>query len=144
MRVLGVILAIVFVLAVVVSAISCTKDAVTNQGSLENVTWLLEFYGTAGNMTAVAEGRNLTLYFNSQSHRFSGESGVNYYEGPYEIDGSRLTITKLITTQVGGPEPFLSQEETYQHILASAQAFEIQGEMLTITGNKGILIFAKD
>jgi heat shock protein HslJ len=138
--------ALVLCLAVILVALagaSCTAVD-TELEKLTSVTWVLQSYGDSDNLTTAASGEDVTLTFHSGDNGYNGFGGVNHYEGNYEVDGDKLTITNIISTLLGGQEPFQGQETTYYKILHSAQNYKIVGETLTITGTEGILVFNQE
>jgi len=136
------------ILVITFAGVSCTtpvEDGDTEQpGQLTYVTWVLQSYGEPDNLTLAVPDAQVTLTFRSIQMSFDGFGGVNYFGGDYEVDGDKLTITNLISTLLGGQEPLRGQEITYFRILQAAQTYQIVGEMLTITGTEGILVFTKE
>jgi heat shock protein HslJ len=128
------------IIAVTAGVFAC---AVSNDATLEGVTWVLESYGRPDNLKAPAAEKEVTLILDAEKKSAGGNAGVNIYGGNYEIDGNDITITRIITTLMFRPEPFQSQEDAYLKILESARTFKIDGTKLTITGIEGILVFTQ-
>jgi heat shock protein HslJ len=136
------------ILAMVFAGVSCTTPVEvgdTDQpGQLAYITWILLSYGDPDNVTPAVPDAQITLTFRTIHMSFDGFGGVNNYGGNYEVDGDKLTITNIISTQLLGQEPLMGQEITYFRILHSAQTYQVAGEMLTITGTEGILVFTEE
>jgi heat shock protein HslJ len=132
------------ILVMVFAGVSCTASVDNELAKLTGVTWVLQSYGDSGDLTPVAPGgEDVTLTFHSDDNSYNGFGGVNFYGGDYKVDGDKLTIGDIISTQLLGQEPLMGQEITYYRILQAAQTYQITGEMLTITGTEGILVFTK-
>jgi heat shock protein HslJ len=133
------IIVVLLIIAVTASVFGCagTKNAVKPEG----VRWVLQSYGTSGNMTNAAADKEAWIEFKSADKSVSGNAGVNSFGGKYKIDGNKLTIDSLMQTLMAGPEPLMNQEKAFMQILASARGLTIEGQKLTITATEGILIF---
>lgn len=106
----------------------------------EGVTWVLNSYGDEGNLIQALPDKEVTLTFN-EDKSLGGNSGVNLYGGEYMIDGTKIAIGNLMSTEMAGPEPLMNQESTFLKILQSAESFDMEGQTLTITGTEGVLVF---
>ena len=132
--------AIIIISIAVFAGISCAKAVAT--GKLEGVTWVLKYYGDPGNVKAVLLDKEATLNFDKDKKEISGNGGVNGYGGNYEINGSQLTVSGIIHTEIASINQALNnQENTFFSILGSAQSYKLNGVELTITGSKGLLVF---
>jgi heat shock protein HslJ len=135
------IILVLLVIAAAAGIAACTvsKDEV----KLEGVRWVLQSYGTPGNMIAPVTDNPAWIEFKSADKTVSGNAGVNGFGGKYKIDGNNLTINSLMQTLMAGPEPLMNQETAFMKILTSTQSFKIEGQELTITGLEGSLVFAQ-
>jgi len=64
----------------------------------------------------------------------SGFSGCNTYTGSYQSDGSSLTISGIVTTQLACDEAATTRESTYLFNLGSVNGYTVQGKQLSLTG----------
>jgi heat shock protein HslJ len=135
------IMLVLLVIAAAAGIVACTVSK--NEAKLEGVRWVLQSYGTSGNMTAAAADNPAWIEFKSADKTVSGNAGVNGFGGKYKIDGNKLTIDSLMQTLMAGPEPLMKQETAFMKILAATQSFNIEGQKLTMTGTEGMLVFTQ-
>ena len=90
--------------------------------SLTNTEWHLVSYDNENSLTPVETGSVITLKFNNDDS-ISGSGGINLYFGSYKQTGSRVTFGAIGSTEMAGPEPLMSQESTYFHLLDSVRSF---------------------
>jgi heat shock protein HslJ len=127
----------------VLAGVSCSKAQASGSQELNGVTWVLKSFGDAANPTKSIDGHEPTLTFDKEKMTISGSGGVNSYGGEYAVDGSKLTIDKMVQTLMSSTDETLNkQENAFFKILGSAASFKIAGGQLTITGSQGILVFA--
>jgi heat shock protein HslJ len=132
---------IVLIGLMALTLLACSSPA-ADTPKLEGVTWVLKSYGDAANPSQAITGKEPTLIFDNEKMKISGSGGVNSFGGDYAVDGSKLTISKMMQTLMAGPEPLMQQESAFTKILLSSQSFKIEGGQLTITGSDGTLIFS--
>jgi heat shock protein HslJ len=135
------IILVLLVIAAAAGIAACTVSK--DEAKLEGVRWVLQSYGTPGNMIAAVTDNPVWIEFKSADKTVSGNAGVNGFGGKYKIDGNNLTIDSLMQTLMAGPEPLMNQETAFMKILTSTQSFKIEGQKLTITGTEGSLVFAQ-
>jgi len=128
-------------IAIAAGIVACAVSE--NTVKLEGVRWVLQSYGTSGNMTAAVADKESWIEFKSADKTISGNAGVNGFGGKYKIDGNKLTFDSLMQTLMAGPEPLMNQERDFMKILGAAQSFKIEGQKLTMTGTKGMLVFTQ-
>jgi putative lipoprotein len=107
--------------------------------------WKLESFGKAGSEAALVQGSTVTLEFNADG-QLSGNGGCNGYGGKYEIQGSSIKITEVVSTLMACADDAVTQQESqYFKALQSASGFEVSGDTLTILYDNGQskLIFGK-
>jgi len=127
-------------------------------------TWVLEYYGESGNLTAPYSGKDVTLIISAcataeqnigdypvRENVIAGSAGVNWYFGNYEVDGNKFItytvvgeekhIGSLVRTEMMGPAHLMAQENRYLDILTSAQTYEITNGRLSISSGEEVLIF---
>ena len=127
-------------------------------------TWVLEYYGEPGNLTAPYSETDITLIISAyataeqkigdypaQENVIAGSAGVNWYFGNYEVYGNKFIvyvvigeekhIGGVIRTEMMGPEHLMVQENRYLDILTSAQTYEITNGTLSIFSVEEVLVF---
>jgi heat shock protein HslJ len=143
-------LGVTLVLAVVLLA-ACNSS--TPAGSkpapgLEDTIWVLRSYGQPGSLKPVLTGAGgmanveITALFTRATGKVSGKSGVNTYGGDYRLEGSKISITKMMLTAMGGPQPLMDQEQAFVSLLAAADSFRISGTELQINCGTQALVFS--
>jgi heat shock protein HslJ len=124
------------------TAVACISSVgASNTNKLEGISWVLKSYGDPNNLKAAVADKVVTLTFDREKKEIGGSGGINGYGGNYQVDGNKLTVSNIISTAMAGPEPLMSQENAFFNILQSVQSYKINGQELTITGTKGILVF---
>ena len=127
-------------------------------------TWVLEYYGELGNLTAPYSETDITLIISAyataeqkigsypaRENVIAGSAGVNWYFGNYEVYGTEFVVYtvngeekhmgSLICTEAAGPEHLMAQEDRYLDILTAAQTYEITNSTLSISSGEEVLVF---
>ncbi len=135
-------LAGVAVLASVCGSSSDVKASPTTTGSsttLEGTTWVLakktELGAELGDVVASATFTN---------GKVSGTSGCNTYNGPYTVDGDKITIgPNLISTQMACGPAETTVEKVFLERLPKVASYNITGSTLTLADSSGkaLLVF---
>jgi len=128
-----------------VSACGSSNDVTaspTTAGSsttLEETTWVLgkktELGAELGDVVASATFTNGTV---------SGTSGCNTYNGPYKVDGDKLTIgPNLVSTQMACGPAETAVEKVFLERLPKVASYSIAGSTLTLADSSGeaLLVF---
>ncbi len=112
-------------------------------GGLEDITWILEFYGEPESLQTVLEGTEITALFDSAEGQVTGSAGANNYSGAYQISKNKLSIQEIAHTEMYrlDPEGIMEQEEQYLRALTAAESYEISVGKLQITSGNQVLIF---
>jgi heat shock protein HslJ len=74
----------------------------------------------------------------------SGRSAVNTYRGSVVPGpGDSIAFGPMATTRMAGPEPAMRAEGNYLQLLASAKAYRVNGNRLTLygSGRNELLVF---
>src|SRR5262245_15075680 len=84
-----------------------------------------------------ASERSLDLQFGADG-RVSGFSGVNQFNGPYELAGAGqnrggIRIGPLVVTMMAGPDDQMQQEKRYLDALRAADGYIAEGGLLELT-----------
>jgi heat shock protein HslJ len=110
--------------------------------TLENTLWTLVMVNGERNTTGLVP---TTALFDPGSQPGQGAVGgvamCNNYRGGYMVDGDVLTISEIATTMISCPETVMQAETTYLELLGSAQTYQVMGQTLIITSEKGALTF---
>jgi heat shock protein HslJ len=79
-----------------------------------------------------------TLEFDD-SGKLNGSGGCNEFSAKYEIQGSNLVITDIVSTLVAScmDDRVASQEMQFYNALAGTSGYEISGDKLTIFYDNG-------
>ena len=87
------------------------------------------------------EGTEITLSIMSNS--FTGKSGVNNYNIPFELDDDKVIISKNgISTLMAGPEEDMKAEDKYLSLLNNANHISYDDNILCIrTSDNEVLLF---
>lgn len=110
---------------------------------IENVLWTL--VNMNGMMDQVGQMPTTALFEPGVEAGMGTVGGVamcNNYGGGFTIDQDALKVEALATTRMACPEDAMEAESTYLEVLEGAQSYQILGETLTITSEKGFLVFA--
>ncbi|MFC1910607.1 META domain-containing protein [Chloroflexota bacterium] len=111
---------------------------------IENITWILQSYGSDTNPKSVIEGTEITALFNSEKHQVAGSAGANSYFGGYQlVNYSMISIGQIGQTEMYRLDPpgVMDQEQEYLKILQNAESYKIEAEKLQINCGVNILVF---
>jgi len=93
--------------------------------------------GTAWNLAAVggqaAEGATLRF----AGGRVSGSDGCNRFSGSYTMEGERLRLGRLASTQMACPEETMARARAFTEALAATKAARIEGDRLELLDAAG-------
>jgi heat shock protein HslJ len=109
---------------------------------LENTLWtLVSMNGVRNNIGLVPT----TALFDPQASSGQGSVGgvamCNNYNGGYTVEEDKLTVEELSSTKIRCPETVMQAETTYLELLGSAQTYQVFGQTLIITSEKGLLTY---
>jgi heat shock protein HslJ len=104
------------------------------------VTWNLVAYNNGQQaIVTTTPGSNPTAVFGADG-TISGNASCNTYSGPYKIDGDKITIGPLISTQMACvSEDLNNQEAAFLVALQNATTFGVQGKTLEMRNDAGAL-----
>jgi heat shock protein HslJ len=87
-------------------------------------------------LSTTVEGRTLvqgsTVRLAFSNGQVSASAGCNSMSGPYRIDGDRLVVDELATTEMGCEPPLMDQDRWVADLLDGA-AVALEGNTLTLT-----------
>lgn len=109
---------------------------------LENVLWTLVAMNgernTAGQVPT-------TLLFDPGPEPGQGSAGgvamCNNYHGGYTLEQDQLILNALASTRMSCPQPVMQAEATYLELLEKSQTYQVFGQTLIITSEKGLLTY---
>ena len=109
---------------------------------LENILWtLVAMNGAQVDGSQVAT----TVLFDPGVEQGQGSAGgmamCNTYRGGYTVEEDKLTVTELSSTKIFCPETVMQDEVTYLELLGAAQKYQVFGQTLIITSEKGMLTY---
>ena len=110
---------------------------------IENVLWtLVTVNGEVNSLGLVPTTALFEPGTESGKGTVGGVAMCNNYSGSYSLDQQALTIDGLVATQIRCPEKVLQAEATYLETLEAAKSYQVYGETLVITSEKGVLTFS--
>ncbi len=111
---------------------------------LEGTLWRLESHiNTQGKSVGVLPDTEITAQF--EAGEIGGSAGCNRYFGSYGVEGDKLTIGPLASTEMYCyPDEVMDQERAYLAALGGAASFKVEGDRLEIADSAGrtVLVFA--
>jgi heat shock protein HslJ len=122
--------------ALILAFPACGGDNET-QG-LEGPKWVLTAYLADGSIQQALPSPPVEATF--ADGRVNGTGGCNLYSGSYQLDGDKLSIGLLISTQRACEPPILDQETAYYRDLQSAGSYQIDTNTLTIRDGSGTTV----
>ena len=109
---------------------------------LENTLWTL--VAMNGTEDTTSQGAT-TVLFDPGDEPGKGSAGgkamCNTYNGGYTVEEDTLTLSELSTTMILCADTIMQSEATYIEVLGAAQTYQVFGETLIITSEKGMLTY---
>lgn len=115
-------------------ALGCGLDSDSEAG-LQDGVYLFE---SAEGFTPVS---GTTVRISFEDGRFGFSAGCNSHGGSYEIDGGRLVLSDLSSTDIGCDTPLHEQDTWLAAFFSSMPLVTIEGSRLTFTGEDATLVF---
>ena len=114
---------------------SAQADAGTSEGNpmrIVDVNWQLK--DVEGNPTepVPADARAPYLRLNSADKHVNGYSGVNQFNGGYELTSESLRFGPMAMTRRAGPEALNRQESAFAKALSETRSWRVSGDSLEI------------
>jgi len=114
---------------------STTPTSAAN--SLVNTQWQLVSFGAPGAESPVVGDKPITLEFRPDGQAV-GSGGFNSFGGQYQVQGTTLSITQVISTKMACvAQGVTEQESRYFQALEAAGSFEVADNHLTIQHDNG-------
>jgi heat shock protein HslJ len=115
--------------------VATTTKAGNTMTSLDGTGWQLkELPGTEPG-TLAKLGRPVAVRF--ESGRVSGFAGCNNFTGSYKLEGDRLAIGPVASTQMACPGPGSDVEQAFHRALQGSWRVEVSGNDLTARTDSG-------
>jgi heat shock protein HslJ len=95
---------------------------------IEDITWQLVDVGGNEAVPAPAEDRAAYLRLNAKDKRATGYSGVNQFNGSYELNRKSLTFGPAAMTRRAGPEPLMKQEDAFTQAMINTSSWRAAGD----------------
>ena len=121
--------------------VSLVLSACGSEGNSLVGNWILTGYGPEGSASAAVTDSQASLTFSADG-TVTGTSGCNGFGGEYKLDGDQITFSELISTLMACDGRLMIQEGTMFKVLNGAASFQIEGDMLTVTNDGAVLVFA--
>ena len=93
----------------------------------------------AGTPRPLVDGTVISLRFDDG--RVGASLGCNHLGGPYELDGDRLLVEDLSTTEMGCDPERHAQDEWFAGILQSEPTVVVDGDAMTLTAGETVVRF---
>jgi len=104
-------------------------------GKLEDTRWVLKTYDSKGVTMQAPGGISIDALFSGG--KVSGFSGVNTYRGSYKLSGSKLSIGKLASTLIAGPQDLMDAEQAYIAALQKTGSYTADAGSLALFDQGG-------
>jgi len=120
-----------------------TSNKQTVSSPLDGSLWKLQSYrNSQGEAEELIPDTEITAKFNKIS--FGGKSGCNSYNATYTVDGERLYVGVVGTTQMTCEDPagVMDQESAYLSNLRAAHSFLVEDDVLTVTDTDGDMLLS--
>ncbi|MCS5421814.1 MULTISPECIES: META domain-containing protein [Psychrilyobacter] len=115
----------------------------TIQKEFAGTTWKLSKYLSDDQLKDVTETSKADLKF--EGGKFYGNGSVNRYFGSYTLNNSELSMGRIGTTLMMGPEDAMQQEYAFTALLQKVTSYEIVGEELKLfSDGKLILVLTEE
>ena len=112
--------------------------------TLEGTGWVLSGIAQGDAIVNTWVDANINIQFNDS--QVSGNAGCNSYGGSYQIDGSNLILSELISTMMACEEEISQREAEFLAGLATVSQFRTEMNQLTLSNAMGqdVLFFTAD
>ena len=95
---------------------------------IEDVTWQLDHVAGKPAELVPADARAPHFRLSASDKRAVGYSGINQFNGGYQLDGQSLKFGPMAMTRRAGPEPLMNQESAFTKALGNTASWRAAGE----------------
>ncbi|MGZ4765500.1 MAG: META domain-containing protein, partial [Ilumatobacteraceae bacterium] len=113
--------------AVTMGTASCGEESAATRTALVGRTFLSGSVTEDSSPKKLVEGTYIRLGF-SDDARITASAGCNTMGGPYKIDGERLVVAELSTTEIGCDPARHAQDEWLAEFLARDPAYTLDDD----------------
>ncbi len=103
-------------------------------------TWVLVSFGGTDDAASPVENSEISMVFDIEEQKVSGNSSCNRFFGSYKVDGNDISFAPLGSTMMACPQELMDQESKFLKLLQSAKSFSIDEKVLKIQGIDGGLL----
>jgi len=108
------------------------------QKEFTGTTWKLSKYLSEEKLKDVIATSKADLKF--EDGKFNGDASVNRYFGSYTLKNNKLTMGRIGSTMMMGPEDAMNQEYAFTSLLENVTSYEIVGEKLNLLSNGEVIL----
>lgn len=107
-------------------------------------SWQLAEGSAPDGPVPLVEGHPVTLVVEDAEDGLGGTAACNSYGGQYELDGDRITVSELLSTEMAcAPPEVMESEQAYLSALARAETVVRDGDRLVLAGDGVELVFER-
>jgi heat shock protein HslJ len=112
------------------------RKVVDPDRSLTGTTWVLDTVSADGSARSVPQGVRAQLTF-AADHTLTGSTGCNSFSANTTIEGSRITVTGLVSTKKACATPASEIERAMVRVLDQPMTYRIEANRLTLSTPDG-------
>jgi heat shock protein HslJ len=130
---------VIIVTVLIAGSILSACSLLGGGSDLVGTTWQLKSMNNA----AIVDGTNITLNFDKDA--LGGSGGCNSYGGDYKLQGEKLTVSSVFSTEMYCEAAgLMDQEAAYYEMLNQVTGLSLDGDVLTLTtGDGGSMVFQR-
>ena len=118
--------------ALLVGGLSCSSESrpacASNPLPIENFTWQLTEIDGLPVVPAPADAPVASFRLDSSDKHVTGSTGLNNFNGGYELNGKALTFGPQAMTRMAGPQPLMRQEAAFTSALTDTASWRYFGD----------------
>jgi len=116
------------------------SGCVTQSPGLVGTTWKLDSYGREVMLSALPDVDTYITF--GKDGQVGGSMGCNHFGGGYSVSGDKIIFGSLAVTEMYCNDTrIMGQEATVLGYLTGEKTFMIVGDVLTISGSDGSVVF---
>jgi len=110
----------------------------------EDIAWVMESYGELGSLKSALPEVEVTLFFDSLTKKYSGNTGCNDYFGPYKVGGRRLSLPEGVAHTQLRCEQIMQQEEEYIGLFSMVDSYQIENGKLRLNCDHQVIYYISE